>query len=122
MPASSDASGLDRLIHEPHRLALLTVLSSTEEADFVFLQRALRLTNGNLSSHLSKLEDAGLVTVEKSFVGKKPRTRISLTDVGRTRIRDHWEQLDRLKSLAIRPGTGLVETPEVGGSRRGRDT
>jgi hypothetical protein len=55
MSASSDTPGLDRLIHEPTRLALLTVLSSTEDADFVFLQRTLKLTNGNLSSHLSKL-------------------------------------------------------------------
>jgi DNA-binding MarR family transcriptional regulator len=102
--APSDASGLDRLIHEPNRLALLTVLSSTEDADFVFLQRTLKLTNGNLSSHLSRLEDAGLITVEKTFVGKKPNTRISLTDLGRTRTRDHWDQLDRLKSLGVPPG------------------
>jgi len=100
MSASSDAPELDRLIHEPNRLALLTVLSSTEDADFVFLQRTLRLTNGNLSSHLSKLQDAGLITVEKSFVGKKPNTSISLTDAGRTRIRQHWAQLDRLRNLA----------------------
>jgi DNA-binding PadR family transcriptional regulator len=77
MSASSDTPGLDRLIHEPSRLALLTVLSSTE--------------------------DAGLVTVAKTFVGKKPNTSISLTDVGRTRIRDHWKRLDQLKSLAIPP-------------------
>jgi DNA-binding transcriptional ArsR family regulator len=76
--APSDAAGLDRLIHEPNRLALLTVLSSTEAADFVFLQRTLQLTNGNLSSHLSKLEDAGLVTIEKSFVGRKPHTSLSV--------------------------------------------
>jgi DNA-binding transcriptional ArsR family regulator len=49
---------LDRLVHEPARLAILTVLSSCHEADFVFLQRATGLTNGNLSAHLSKLEDA----------------------------------------------------------------
>ena len=52
---------LDRLIHEPGRLAILTVLSSVADADFVFLQRATGLTKGNLSSHLTKLEDAGLV-------------------------------------------------------------
>jgi DNA-binding MarR family transcriptional regulator len=101
MSVPSDPPGLDRLIHEPNRLALLTVLSSTQDADFVFLQRTLGLTNGNLSSHLSKLEEAGLVTVHKSFVGRKPHTSVSLTDVGRTRIRAHWEQLDRLKSLSV---------------------
>lgn len=89
MSASSEAAGLDRLIHEPNRLAILTVLSSVEEENFVFLQRTLRLTNGNLSSHLSKLEEAELVSVDKSFVRKKPNTSISLTALGRRRIRDH---------------------------------
>lgn len=104
MSVSSDAAGgLDRLIHEPHRLALLTVLSSTEEADFVFLQRTLGLTNGNLSSHLAKLEQAGLVRTEKSFVGRRPHTAVALTPLGRTRVRAHWEQLDRLKHLAAPP-------------------
>ena len=65
---------LDRLIHEPGRLAILTVLSSVTDADFVFLQRATGLTKGNLSSHLTKLEDAGLVAIEKRFVRKKPNT------------------------------------------------
>ncbi len=106
MPAADDATGLDRLIHEPHRLAILTVLSSVEEANFVFLQRTLKLTNGNLSSHLSKLEDAQLVTLDKSFVRKKPNTSISLTSLGRRRIKEHWEQLDRLKSLAVQPDSG----------------
>lgn len=106
MSTSSDAPDLDRLIHEPHRLALLTVLSSTEDADFVFLQRTLGLTNGNLSSHLSKLEDAGLISVVKSFVGKVPNTSVSLTDVGRARIVHHWKQLDRLKSLSLPPEDG----------------
>jgi DNA-binding MarR family transcriptional regulator len=100
MSAADDIPDLDRLIHEPNRLAILTVLSSTRTADFVFLQRTLKLTNGNLSSHLTKLEAAGLVTVVKSFVRKKPNTSIALTDLGRTRIRDHWQQLDRLKALA----------------------
>jgi DNA-binding MarR family transcriptional regulator len=101
MSAPSDAAGLDRLIHEPSRLAILTVLSTTEDANFVFLQRTLKLTNGNLSSHLSKLEAAGLVTVDKSFVAKKPNTSIALTPLGRTRIRDHWRQLDDLKNLTV---------------------
>jgi DNA-binding MarR family transcriptional regulator len=69
----------------------------------VFLQRTLRLTNGNLSSHLTKLEGAGLVTINKSFVGKKPHTSVALTDVGRERIRGHWEQLEHLKRLSAQP-------------------
>jgi DNA-binding transcriptional ArsR family regulator len=90
---------LDRLIHEPGRLAILTVLSSVQDADFIFLQRATRLTKGNLSSHLSKLEEAGLVTIEKRFVRKKPNTSLALTALGRERIARHWEQLDRLRNI-----------------------
>ena len=93
---------LDRLIHEPGRLAILTVLSSASEADFLFLQRATGLTKGNLSSHLGKLEDAGLVAVEKRFVGRKPNTRLRLTPEGRERTARHWEQLERLKELSVR--------------------
>jgi len=73
----SDELVLDRLIHEPARLAILTVLSSVRAADFVFLQRTTGLTQGNLSSHLTKLEDAGLVRIEKCFVGQAPQISIA---------------------------------------------
>ncbi|MCW2798351.1 transcriptional regulator [Nocardioides sp.] len=106
MSGSEEAAfALDRLIHEPNRLAILTVLASVKDADFVFLQRALGLTNGNLSSHLTKLEDAGLVVIEKTFVGKKPRTSAALTSEGRTGIAAHWEQLERLRAIAVQPGS-----------------
>ncbi len=91
---------IDRLIHEPARLAILTVLSSVKDADFVFLQRATGLTKGNLSSHLTKLEDAGLDAIEKRFVRKKPNTNVALTGEGRERIARHWEQLERLRKLS----------------------
>jgi DNA-binding MarR family transcriptional regulator len=91
---------LDRLIHEPGRLAILTVLSSVRDADFVFLQRATGLTKGNLSSHLSKLEEAELVAIEKRFVRKKPNTNVTLTAEGKRRIARHWEQLERLRNLS----------------------
>ena len=100
MSEGSDELVLDRLIHEPARLAILTVLSSVRSADFVFLQRTTGLTQGNLSSHLTKLEEAGLIRIEKSFVGKRPNTNVALTPVGKERIATHWEQLDRMKSLA----------------------
>ena len=89
-------AGLDRLVHEPARLAILTVLSACASADFLFLQRLTGLSKGNLSSHLGKLEEAGLVAIQKDFVGKTPRTRISLTPEGRTQIEDHWRQLEQL--------------------------
>ena len=100
MSQLSEELVLDRLIHEPGRLAILTVLSSVTDADFVFLLRATGLTKGNLSSHLSKLEDTGLVAVEKRFVGKKPNTNVALTAVGRERIAEHWAQLERLRRLS----------------------
>jgi len=74
---------LDRLIHEPARLLIVTILSTVESADFLFLQRETDLTKGNLSAHLSKLEDAGYVNIEKTFKGKLPLTVCKLTDAGR---------------------------------------
>lgn len=103
MPEASDELVLDRLIHEPGRLAILTVLSSVKAADFVFLQRTTGLTKGNLSSHLTKLETAGLVEIEKRFLHKKPNTNVALTVVGKERIARHWEQLERLKNLSDGP-------------------
>ena len=96
---------LDRLIHEPGRLAILTVLSSVTDADFVFLQRTTGLTKGNLSSHLTKLEDAGLVAIEKRFVRKKPNTNVALTPAGKQGIARHWKQLERLRALSQTPRT-----------------
>jgi DNA-binding MarR family transcriptional regulator len=100
MPEPDDALALDRLVHEPARLAIMTVLSSAATADFLFLQRATGLTKGNLSSHLAKLEEAGLVGIEKKFVLKRPQTIVALTPAGRDRISRHWAQLDRLRSLS----------------------
>jgi DNA-binding MarR family transcriptional regulator len=100
MSRDSDELVLDPLIHAPARLAIMTVLSSVNAADFVFLARTTGLTNGNLSSHLTKLEEAGVIAIEKRFVRKKPNTNVALTAAGRARIATHWEQLDRLKSLS----------------------
>jgi DNA-binding transcriptional ArsR family regulator len=108
VPEPGDDLVLDRLIHEPGRLAILTVLSSVSHADFVFIQRTTGLTKGNLSSHLSKLEDAGLVTVEKRFVRKKPNTNVTLTATGAERVARHWDQLERLRR---RSEAGAQETP-----------
>jgi DNA-binding MarR family transcriptional regulator len=105
MPPPDADLVLDRLIHEPGRLAILTVLSSVTDADFVFLQRTTGLTKGNLSSHLTKLEEAGLVAIEKRFVRKKPNTNVKLTAAGRQGIARHWEQLDRLRTLSQTPRT-----------------
>jgi DNA-binding MarR family transcriptional regulator len=96
---------LDRMIHEPGRLAILTVLSSVKSADFTFLQQVTGLTKGNLSSHLTKLEGADLLEIDKRFVHKKSHTTAALTKRGRQRIEAHWKQLDKLKELATYPPT-----------------
>ncbi len=80
---SPNPSDIDRIIHEPARLLIMANLSVVEEADFNFLMAQTELTWGNLSSHLSKLEAAGYVAIEKSFVGKRPYTLVRLTGEGR---------------------------------------
>jgi DNA-binding MarR family transcriptional regulator len=111
MSQGNDELLLDRLIHEPARLAIMTVLASVKAADFVFLQRTTGLTKGNLSSHLTKLDEAGLVTIEKTFVRKKPHTNIELTPEGRKRIANHWLQLERLKNLSETPAETMQTEP-----------
>jgi len=86
----------DRLIHEPARLTLMAYLYVVEQADFVFLMRQTGMTQGNLSSHLSKLEDAGYVAVEKSFKGKKPHTMLRLTEEGREALRRYRQSMSQM--------------------------
>jgi len=101
MPSLPDQiSGLDRVIHEPARLAILTVLSACDEADFTFLLAVTGLTNGNLSTHLSRLEEAKLVSMRKQFVEKRPQTVAFLTELGRKQIAKHWRQLKELRKHA----------------------
>jgi DNA-binding MarR family transcriptional regulator len=95
-----EMAGLDRLVHEPARLAILTALASCKSADFLFLQRLTGLSGGNLSSHITKLEEAGLVSVEKQFIDKRPNTRIEISDHGRKAVREHWKKLDLLGGKA----------------------
>jgi len=77
-----DIVSLDRLIHEPARLAIMAVLSACKRADFTYLLNATGLGKGNLSSHLSKLK-AGYITITKTFKGKYPNTSCALTSRGR---------------------------------------
>jgi DNA-binding transcriptional ArsR family regulator len=95
-------ASLDRRVHDPARLAILTALSSCERADFLFLQRITGLTKGNLSSHLSKLEEAGLVEIEKRFVQKKTQTLVRLSDAGRQSIEGYWREMEELRESAAR--------------------
>lgn len=80
---------IDKVIHEPSRLKIMAQLYVVESADYTFLMKQLRFTWGNLSSHLSKLEETGYVKIEKEFVDKKPRTTLSLTKEGRMAFQDY---------------------------------
>jgi DNA-binding transcriptional ArsR family regulator len=84
---------LDRIIHEPARLLLMTILSSVVSADFLFLQRQTGLTKGNLSAHLSRLEEAGYVKIEKTFKGKLPLTVCKLTSSGQKALAKYRQQV-----------------------------
>jgi len=79
----ADIQGIDRIIHEPSRLVIMAQLYVVQSADFLFLQNQTGMTPGNLSSHLSKLEDAGYVEVTKEFIDRKPHTALALTKRGR---------------------------------------
>ncbi|MCJ7702101.1 MAG: transcriptional regulator [Anaerolineales bacterium] len=74
---------IDRLVHEPARLKILAYLSVVESADFVFLISRTGLTMGNLSAHMSKLEKAGYIEVQKEIKDNRPHTMLSLTKAGR---------------------------------------
>jgi DNA-binding MarR family transcriptional regulator len=96
-----EMAGLDRLIHEPARLAILTALSTCQRADFVFLHRITGLTVGNLSGHIAKLEEVGLVSVEKQFVARRPNTIVKVTPKGRKATEKHWQQLESMRKNAL---------------------
>lgn len=85
--------GVDRLIHEPSRSVILAVLSSVQRADFIYLQRETGLTKGNLTVHLSKLEAAGYIKIEKTYRGKLPLTLCSMTEVGSMAFDNYRKQL-----------------------------
>jgi len=87
---------IDRLVHEPARLMIMALLYVVESADFTFLINQTGLTWGNLSSHLSKLEEAGYVEVEKEFKGKKPHTMLHLTDEGRAAFRAYRRSMKQV--------------------------
>lgn len=84
---------IDKLIHEPARLSIMAHLYVVEQADFTFLMRQTDLTWGNLSSHMSKLDGAGYIEVEKTFKDKRPNTMLKLTDAGRVAFQNYRQQM-----------------------------
>lgn len=89
-------NGLDDVVHQRVRLGILTIAHEARRVEFGFLRTALELTAGNLGQHLSVLEKAGLVHIEKGYEGKRPRTWVNLTPTGEKALRDEIAQLKRL--------------------------
>jgi DNA-binding MarR family transcriptional regulator len=92
----SDLAKIDRLIHEPSRMAIVAVLYGCESADFRFLLEATGLTKGNLSAHAQKLEQAEYVRIEKRFINKIPNTLFRLTTKGRNAFQAYRKQMRRI--------------------------
>ena len=108
-PAPFAYDGLDRVIHEKARLGILTSLVSHPEGlAFNDLLRLCGLTQGNMSRHLTVLEEAGLVTITKGFYARRPRTDIRLTPEGRQRFLDYLSVLEKV----VRDASARAETSE----------
>ena len=97
MPSSEfDYTLLDDIIHSRIRLAIISILISVEEADFNFLKQNVNATDGNLSIHLKKIEEAGYLTAEKTFIDRKPNTKYRLTEAGREAFEKYVERLEKM--------------------------
>ena len=96
MAAAFDIGRLDDVIHGRVRLGIMAYLASAGAADFNELKAVLEANQGNLSIHLRKLEEAGYIVIEKSFLGRKPLTRARLTDAGRQAFADYLDAISRL--------------------------
>jgi DNA-binding MarR family transcriptional regulator len=103
-PLASAAASLDRIIHERSRLAMLAHLAVRGEASFQQLRQFFNLSDGNLSSHLRVLEEAGLVRVHKGFRGRRPLTLVEMTPLGK---REFGSYLDQLESVIRSARSGL---------------
>ena len=107
MSAANDANenqlpDIDRLIHEPARYNIMALLYVVDRAEFLFVRNQLHMTPGNLSAHVSKLEDAQYLLVQKKFIGKKPRTFLKLTDLGKEAFDRYRNEMKLLFSAPLR--------------------
>jgi DNA-binding transcriptional ArsR family regulator len=105
---------IDRVIHEPVRLRILSILTGVDVVDFTFLVSTLGLSRGNLSSHMDKLERAEYVEIQKGFNGKIPRTEYRITDSGRKALSDYWEALDRIRAAGERGDSSPSSSSSAG--------
>ena len=93
-PAGTEAVKLDVVIHERVRLGIISALAVNDELSFNDLKKLLEITDGNLSVHARKLENAGYVKCSKSFVGRQPRTAFKLTAAGKRALESYLEQME----------------------------
>ena len=87
---------INQVIHAPARLMVLTYLYVVESVDYVFLMRLTGLTWGNLATHLTRLEEAGYIAIEKEFKGKKPHSTVHLTEQGRAAFREYKKSMQQV--------------------------
>lgn len=95
-PDQHPTAGFDDTVHQPNRLAILVVLHEAGRADFGYLKKVLGLTDGNLGRHLTGLEEAGLVRLDKGYEGRRPRTWASLTPAGRRALERELREMEKL--------------------------
>lgn len=89
-------NSINRVVHEPVRLAILKIMTSAKKVDFNFLLTTLGLTKGNLATHINKLETADFIEVKKEFRGKMPHTSYRITRTGRRQFQKYWENMKEL--------------------------
>lgn len=109
MDVSATVAAINRLVHEPARLAILTVLSACESADFVFLRTATGLSAGNLSIQLTRLEEADLIEMKRTIEKRRTLTMVRLTDLGKYEVSQYWTEME---SLRKRAGNSVVDIPD----------
>ena len=113
-PSFGPMPEIDRLVHEPARLAILTVLSACECADFLFLERATGLSRGNLSVQLTRLETAGLVEIRKTIHRKRTLTTAALSDQGRLALHSYWQGMEALRARGRQNAASEPSTLPIG--------
>jgi DNA-binding MarR family transcriptional regulator len=100
-PTEHPTNGLSDVVHQRHRLGILTIAAESKRVEFGYLKDMLELTGGNLSRHLTVLVDAGLLAMEKGYDGKRPKTWVSITRTGRKALSD---EIAALRALITRLG------------------
>lgn len=98
-----DHSQLDDLIHSRIRLAVMAVLAGLDKGEFTFIRDRVKTTDGNLSTHLRKLEDSGYIEVEKRFEGRKPVTEVALSPKGREAFERYLDRLESMLGAGVKP-------------------